>query len=72
MSAKVSSRPARARSDDLWQQVSEEPVDRDPLLRHGVALADGDEPFLFRTVFPDGVEVDGDAERGAGLVLTSV
>src|SRR4051794_25012355 len=41
-------------------------VDTDAFLGHGVAFADGDRVVL------EGVEVDGDAERGADLVLTAV
>src|SRR5512132_465399 len=47
-------------------QVAEEAVDPDPVLGHGVAVADGDRPVL------EGVEVDGDAERRADLVLAAV
>ena len=41
-------------------------VDRDPLLRHGVALADRHRVVL------EGVEVDGDAVGRADLVLAAV
>src|SRR5438105_14571994 len=47
-------------------QAIEEAGDRDPLLLHGVALADGDGTVV------EGVEVDRDAERGAYLVLAAV
>src|SRR6476620_9888196 len=41
-------------------------VERDPLLAHRVALAHRDGVVL------EGVEVDGDAERGTDLVLAAV
>ena len=47
-------------------QISLNLVDTDPLLGHRVPLADGHGVVL------QGVEVDGDAERGADLVLTPV
>ena len=47
-------------------EVALDPVERDALLRHRVALAHGD------GVVVEGVEVDGDAERRADLVLAAV
>ena len=46
--------------------MAEQIVDRDPLLLHRVALADRDGAVVER------VEVDGDAERRAELVLAAV
>src|ERR1044072_278479 len=53
-------------ADQLACEEAFELVDRDPLLGHAVALADGDRVVLQR------VEVDGDAERRADLVLPAV
>ncbi|CDZ92017.1 Predicted transcriptional regulator [Rhodococcus ruber] len=57
---------ARSGADQPLGQVTLDLVEPDALLRHGVALADGDGLVL------EGVEVDRDAERGADLVLAAV
>ena len=44
---------------EAFPQLVEQAVDRDPLLRHRVAVADGDRPIV------EGVEVDGHAQRRA-------
>src|SRR5512142_2786339 len=60
--------PARLRSAPRQpgRQVGLDVVDADALLRHRVALPDGDR------VVVEGLEVDGDAERRADLVLAPV
>src|SRR3954471_19166905 len=61
----TASRPSLA-TDKFGGEVGLDLVDGDALLGHRVAFADGD-----RVVF-ERVEVDGDAERGADLVLAAV
>src|SRR5699024_5454726 len=51
---------------NLLNQVVDQILHRDALLRHRVAVADGDAAVFLR------LKVVGDAERGADLVLTAV
>src|SRR3982751_261027 len=58
--------PAPSAAGQLRRQIALDLVDRDPLLLHRVALADG------HRVVVEGVEINGYAERRADLILTSI
>src|SRR3982751_4589117 len=53
-------------ADEPRREVALHLVERHPLLGHRVALAQGDGLVV------EGVEIDGEAERRADLVLTTV
>src|SRR3990170_2975864 len=61
-----SARVNRLRADELLGEVTAQAVERDALLRHAVPLAHCHGLVVER------VEVDGDAERRADLVLPAV
>src|SRR5918998_5916675 len=54
-----------SRTQKALPEVSRHLVERDPVLRHGVAVPDGHGLVI------ESVEVDRDAERRADLVLTA-